>query len=110
MRTLRFIVDDQIIKRDPNCDFSNLVPGTEGYLQAEFVFSSEWNGCAKVAGFSNSFTGKEYPPQVLKDGKTCRIPFEATERGKFKVWVVGKKEGLKILTNKVEVIQDGGRN
>ncbi len=110
MRTLRFIVDDQIIKLDPSCDFSNLVPGSEGYIQAEFVFSHEWNGCTKVAGFSNSFSGKEYPPQVLRDGRTCRIPLEATKREKFKVWVIGKKEGLKISTNKVEVIQNGGRN
>ena len=39
MRTLKFIVEGQIIKQDPNCDFSNLVPGTEGYLRAEFSFS-----------------------------------------------------------------------
>lgn len=28
MRTLSFIVDKQIIRKDPECDFSNLVPGT----------------------------------------------------------------------------------
>ena len=39
MRTLKFIVEGQIIKQDPSCDFTNLVPGTEGYLRAEFSFS-----------------------------------------------------------------------
>ena len=39
MRTLKFVVDKQIIKQNPDCDFSGLVPGTDGYLQAEFSFS-----------------------------------------------------------------------
>lgn len=28
MRTLSFIVDRQIIKKNPECDFDNIVPGT----------------------------------------------------------------------------------
>lgn len=28
MRTLKFIVEGQAIKQDPNCDFSGLIPGT----------------------------------------------------------------------------------
>lgn len=28
MRTLSFIVDGQIIKQNPECDFGNLIPGT----------------------------------------------------------------------------------
>ena len=107
MRTLRFIVDNQIIKQDPNCDFSNLIPGTEGYLQAEFLFSPEWKGCVKIATFRSSL-GREYAPQIIKDGKTCMIPAEALERRVFKVGVVGKKDNLTILTNNVPVTQKGG--
>lgn len=107
MRTLKFIVTDQIIKQDPNCDFSGLVPGTEGYLQAEFVFSKEWNGCTKVATFWSAM-GKEYPPQILKDGKTCVIPAEALAKRKFNIGVVGKRKDYKILTHTVAVCQNGG--
>lgn len=110
MRTLRFIVNDQIIEQDPKCDFSGLIPGTEGYLQAEFVFSPEWNGCVKVAAFYSSF-GKEYPPQVLKDGKTCTIPAEALKKQVFKIQVLGERKGVnykKLITNKVAVSQNGG--
>lgn len=107
MRTLKFIVDGQVIRQDPNCDFNDLVPGTEGYLQAEFVFSSEWNGYARVAGFF-SILGKEYTPHILKDGKTCVIPQEALERRAFKIRVIGKKGNSKITTNKVTVYQKGG--
>jgi hypothetical protein len=108
MRTLRFIVEEQIIKRDPSCNFDNLVPGTEGYLQAEFSFTKEWNGCIKVASFYSAM-GVEYPAQILKDGKTCIIPAEALSKRTFKVQVTGKCKDYKLVTGKVEVIQDGGK-
>lgn len=107
MRTLKFIVNDQIITKDPSCDFSGLVPGTEEYLQAHFSFSPEWKGCVKVATFY-SLMGHEYPPQVLTDGATCMIPAEALKKRIFKIQVVGKRDELKILTNKVIVDQNGG--
>jgi hypothetical protein len=108
MRTLKFIVEDQILKLDPECDFSDLVPGTEGYLRAEFVFSREWNGYVKVAGFYSPM-GTEYEPQILKDGRSCIIPAEALVRRKFRVQVHGKGTKGKIMkTNKVTVCQNGG--
>lgn len=107
MRTLKFIVDDQIIRQDPNCDFSGLVPGTEGYLEAEFSFSPEWTGFTKVAAFY-SLLGMEYKPQILADGKTCIIPSEALERRVFKIRVIGKQGETRIATNKVAVSQKGG--
>lgn len=107
MRTLKFIVNDQIITEDPNCDFNGLVPGTEGYLKAEFSFSSEWNGTVKVASFYSQM-GTEYPPKILEDGRTCIIPAEALKRRVFKVKVLGKRNGLKIETNRVVVRQNGG--
>lgn len=107
MRTLKFIVDGQIIRKDPNCDFTNLIPRTEGYLRAEFSFSLDWNNCVKVASFWSA-VGKEYSPQVLKDGKSCIIPAEALEKYAFKVGVIGKGPNLKLTTNKVAVKQDGG--
>lgn len=107
MRVLKFIVDKQLISADPKCDFSGLVPDTEKYLIAEFTFSSEWNGCNKVAAFY-SFMGKEYPPQILSNGYSCAIPAEALERQRFKIQVIGKnKDGLKLVTNKVIVNQEG---
>ena len=108
MRTLRFTVNKQNIQPDPNCDFNGLVPGTDGYLQASFLFSSEWDGCTKVVAF-RSRTGKEFPPQLLEDGKTCMIPTEALERRMFSVQVIGKKKGFRIITNKTVVSQNGGK-
>lgn len=108
MRTLRFIVDGQVIKQDPNCDFTGLVPGTEKYLEAEFTFSPEWSSYAKAAAFW-SVMGKEYMPQILKDGCGCLIPKAALAKRTFKVQVVGMAGDLIVRTNKVAVCQNGGR-
>lgn len=106
MRTLRFIVDQQHVKRDPTCNFEGLVPGAYNCLKAEFVFSSDWNGCTKVAAFYSPL-GRELPPQVLKDGYSCVIPMEAVARRSFKIQLVAKKGNLKLTTNKIEIKQGG---
>lgn len=110
MRTLKFIVNKQFITQDPKCDFSGLVAGTNGYLKAEFTFSSDWNGMTKVADFYSPL-GREYPPQILEDGKTCNIPAEALTKSSFKIQVIGKgANNSKLVTNKLMVIQNGGRS
>lgn len=108
MRTLKFIVNGQIIKQDPKCDFSNLIPASEGYLVAEFSFSKEWNAFSnKVAAFYSPL-GREYPPRVLADGKSCVIPFEALKKKSFKIKVIGGNNIFHLETNKVVVHQNGG--
>lgn len=109
MRTLRFIVDGQLIKQDPTCDFSGLVPGSDGYLEAAFEFSEEWSGMAKVAAFWSPL-GKEYSPQVLDGYYKCLIPAEALARRTFKVQILGRDvNGKGLKTNKIEVTQNGGK-
>lgn len=108
MRTLNFIAEGQILKPDPNCDFSGLVPGSERYLKARFTFSPEWKNTTRVVAFWSRM-GEEYPPQKLVDGVSCYIPKEALESKYFKIQVIGKrKDGFRIKTNKYEICQDGG--
>lgn len=108
MRTLKFIVEGQILKQDPKCNFANLVPGSENYLQIEVSFCREWSDRVKVAGFY-SVMGEEFPPQRLSDKNTCMIPAEACQKRNFKIEIVGMKaDGSKIRTNKVTICQDGG--
>ena len=109
MRTLKFIVNGQNIEKDPDCDFDNLVPGTEGYVRAEFKFSNEWAGTDKVAGFYSAM-GREYPPRVLTPLNTCDIPAEALKCEKFKIQVFGLRGAdFKLTTDKVTVRQNGGK-
>lgn len=108
MRTIRFIVNGQSMKLDPECDISDLMPGSKGYLLASFAFSSEWDKCTKVAAFFSNL-GTEYKPQILADGSTCIIPSEALAKSIFKVQVIGQKGDYNIRTNKVIVYQKGGK-
>jgi hypothetical protein len=110
LRSLKFIVNGQIIEKDPSCDFDNLVPGSDGYLKAEFTFSPEWKDCVKIASFYSAM-GKEYTPQLIQYGKTCDIPAEALERRTFKIKVTGfGRDGNKtIITDKVAISQNGGK-
>jgi hypothetical protein len=108
LRTLKFIVKEQIIEQDPTCNFNGLVPGTDRYVKAEFSFSSDWNGYSKAVEFTSAL-GRPFPPRKLVDSKSCMIPAEALARRVFKVRVVGKKGEVYIQTNKVEVKQNGGK-
>lgn len=108
MRILKFIVDQQTLKKDPMCDFSGLTKGTKGYLKAQFSFSKEWNGCTKVVGFYSSY-GDEYRPQVLDKDNSCMIPDEALKRETFFIKVIAKRNKFLITTNKFKVTQNGGR-
>ena len=108
MRTLKFIVNEQFIAKDPSCDFEGLVPGSDGYVQAVFTLSSEWKGAVIVASFW-SVLGVEYPPQKLNQGNICVIPAEALEKRTFYVQLIGvTRNGVKIKTNKIAVQQTGG--
>lgn len=107
MKTLKFKVNGQSIALESISEAEKLVPGSEGYILAEFTFSKEWDSCAKVAAFYSNL-GREFEPQILKEGKLCIIPSQALKLSVFKVKVLGKKDDYMICTNKVTVHQKGG--
>lgn len=99
MRNLKFKVDGQIITN--NDDLSDLIPGSAGYLYANFEFSNEWKGLAKIASF---WVGIQEHAVVLNNNR-CLIPIEASGRKYFKVQVTGVKGDVLIPTNKIIVTQ-----
>ena len=104
MRTLEFNVDEQLIQKAPGCDFSNIAPGTSGYLVAKFTFSSAWAGCVKAASFWHN--GTEHG--VLLTNDTCTIPAAALVGSKFEVSVSGARSGgYRITSTKTIVRQEG---
>lgn len=110
MRTLQFIVSGNSIIQNPTCkEFETLFPTTNPKtdIQAEFVFSPEWDKRVKVVAFW-SILDKEYPPQALNDDNICLIPAEALARPAFKLQVIGKRNGRIYKTNKLTVYQRGG--
>lgn len=105
MRTLKFIIDGQIIKPDPSCDFAKMVPGTKGYLQAHFTFDKNWVGCEKMAVFIGQGTREQLPVRIVNN--ICTIPPDVLFKRSYRVYVIGVRPGLRIVTNKLEVKQDG---
>lgn len=96
MRVLDFIAAGQTLRRDPQCDFTGIVSGSRGYLQANFRFSKEWTGCKKVAVFLCK--GTEYPVGIKNN--MCMIPWEALENTRVvQLYVIGRREGYQITTN-----------
>lgn len=93
MRTLQFSVSGQ--KLSTAGDHSGLIAGTKGYLYTAYNFDGEWDGCKKAAVFSRY--DKEYPVPIVNA--------QITEYKRWKVHLVGVKDGYRITTNEVEVIQ-----
>lgn len=104
MRELKFIVKQQRIRKDPDCDFSNLVAGSKGYLKAAFRFSPDWSGCKKAASF---WFGEEEHATLLDELGCCMIPEAAITGELFEVSVTGiKPDGYTIKSGKTKVRQE----
>lgn len=100
MRTLQFKVTGQNLSKSG--DFSGIVAGTKGYLRLYFDFDPEWAGCKKAVIFSRYDREQALP--VINGG--CPVPDEITEHKRWKVYLVGVKDGYRIITNEVEVRQE----
>ena len=105
MRTLKFNVDIQHICKDPSCDFTNIVAGTQNYLQAHFTFSPEWHDCTLVASF---WRGKKEYAVLIQDG-VCDIPPEVLVGRTFGVSVIGQRDDYRITTNRISIRQEVSR-
>lgn len=106
MRVLEFEVNRQRLRKQPGCDFSHIVAGSNGYLKAKFNFSSEWDGCRKVATFS----GEQSEPETsvfLDENNCCEIPGEVLTGKSFDVFLVGANhEKYLIVTSRMTVAQE----
>ena len=104
MRILEFEADKQLLRKAPGCDFSNIVPGTSGYLFAKFAFSEDWLGCVKVAVFQ--YNGQDHAVKLEDDA--CKIPSEALAGSKFKVSVKGARPGGYCITSTFTTVRQEG--
>ena len=103
MRTLEFVVKGQKMIKKADCDFTNIIAGSKGYLRAKFYFESdEWKDSKKVAGFWSG--GQEFA--AFLDDDSCLIPEEALTRYYFLVRVTGIKGYQRIKTSTIEVRQE----
>lgn len=109
MRTLVFNVRGQTIHPNSLSEISGLVAGTSGYIKAKFLFSDDWNGCAKVVAFS-TIDGKELTPAKLDFDNSCIVPADALEYHEFELRILGKGIGdYTIKTRPIRIKQFGGK-
>ena len=99
MKTIRFIVENDKIRWDPNYYQLSLVEGSN--VNARFIFSKEWDGYTKVVGFRRG--NMELEPKALSYGFSCDIPKEALMGTFFRLYVLGKKDGHVRSTNSILV-------
>lgn len=104
MKFLRFIVKGQMIKKDPNSPFYQMVSGSSNYYIAKFSMDAAWTGFACLAHFEAD-GAEEYVP--IKYGKVI-FPEKILQHKTFTVQVIGRKKDTILLTNKNKVIQIGG--
>lgn len=100
MRILNFQVSGQSLSK--NGDFSGIVAGTKGYLRLTFDFDPEWAGCKKAVIFRRYDREQALP--VINGW--CPVPDEIVQHSRWKVRLIGEKEGYRITTNEVEVKQE----
>lgn len=103
MRVLEFVVKQQRLMRKVDCDFSHIVAGSAGYLQAKFYFSPEWSNHKKAASFW--MDGKE-SAVLLDENDSCIIPTEVLTEKIFEVSVTGANDNDVVPTTKVKVKQE----
>lgn len=104
MRNLYFHVEKQTISKNPGCDFSNIVAGTSGYLQAVFSFSTDWYRTLKVAEFRRFQSDDPIPVPIINN--RCMIPSDILQGREWSLNVVGKNGDVRITTNKIKVSQE----
>lgn len=103
MRTLKFYVEGQNLRKDSKSDFSGIIRGSRGYLQCSFSLSKEWGGCKIAASFWHY--DKEIDAAPVIGGK-CTIPDSVTDYREFEVSLVGDRKGYRITTNRIKIEQE----
>ena len=89
--TLLFNIDNQ---RIITANSRYVVADSREYLTARFVFSGDWDGCAKTA----IFAGKDGTYEVLLTNDECTVPHEVLT-GRFGVSAFGISGNTRITTD-----------
>lgn len=103
MRDLIYDVNGQQLLESKTCDFKNIAKGSNNYLRLKFNTNHEWLRMAMAISLKNS-NGAVFTLPVRAG--CCVLPYEAVKGLYFTFNLCGKnKEGQKITTNRVMVVQ-----
>ena len=101
MRVLKFHVKGTKVEKDSNCDFKNIVRGSNNWLQLEFDFDKEWNRTSRVISLKN-LDGEE--KNIILQNKVV-LPEEVTKDSAFTFVLYGKDGDKRIQTNRTIINQ-----
>lgn len=102
MRTLKYKVQKQNVIRDNTCDFSNIVRGTNNYINLIFEWDEDWKNKAKVISLRNA----EGVETNLAVKENVALPEIVTNGSIFSFVLYGKDLEQKIQTNREYVEQN----
>lgn len=105
MRILEFDVNGQSLIKSKNCNFSGIVPGSDGYLKSHFTFSNDWAGTVKVAEFRTHASSEPVSVPIINN--ECMVPADVTGGDRWYVKVIGKRGDVLIPTGNCRVRQEG---
>lgn len=97
MRTIKFNVNQQKIRNTDSIAF--IYGGTHNYLNLQFNFSEEWDGCFKAVSFI--VKDKEFP--FLLQNDSCTVPQNAFDEDVLTFYLVGKKPDYRIESRKFTI-------
>lgn len=105
MRTLKFILDGQKLKKDPSCDFTGLICGTMNYVKLSFDVSGDWNKCFIIVSFLDE-NDHEIDASELKNFE-CLVPNTTSSYKKYKIRLIGcdRTGNCKIISSMQEIRQ-----
>lgn len=103
MRTLKFIVKNQKLQKDKDCDFSKIIKGSKGYLRLFFSLPEEWKKLNIAVSFYRR--GREIDAKILENGY-CDVPDSVSNFNHFSISLTGAKKGYRITTEKITIDQE----
>ena len=87
MRELHFDVAGQLLRRNKQCDFENIVRGSDNYLCLVFHFDNDW----------------KQTNEIIQDKVT--VPVDVTHGSMFYFELTGKSNKTRITTNRMYIEQ-----
>lgn len=105
MRILKFIVEGQTLRKDPECDFSHIIKGSKDYLGCSFKLPADWRNIPLAATFTHY--GKEICASPVFSG-ACLVDNSVTDYKNFKISLTAIKNGEIVRTNAVKIWQEEG--
>lgn len=102
MRDIVLNLSEQTLSKIGNCDYGNIVRGSNNYLRIVLKTDIQWNNMAKVVTV-RTLGGIEY--NAIYEHTGVLLPEEVTKNSYFEIMVTGKNGNQLVKTNNVIINQ-----